>query len=53
MGAEIAYSDPFVPAFKKKRNYKFDLTSINLSEDSLKSFDCVITARIMISSTES
>ena len=44
MGAEIAYSDPHVPAFKKMRKYKFDLTSINLSEDSLKRFDCAIIA---------
>ena len=44
MGAQIAYSDPHVPVFKKMRNYKFDLTSIKLSEDSLISFDCVIIA---------
>lgn len=43
-GAEVAYSDPWVPVFPKMREYSFDLQSIDLDEKSLASFDCVLLA---------
>lgn len=41
-GAEISYSDPHVPVFPKMREHKFDLKSVELTADNLKSFDCIV-----------
>ncbi|MCZ8158980.1 MAG: nucleotide sugar dehydrogenase [Rhizobiaceae bacterium] len=41
-GAEVAYSDPHVPVFPKMREHKFDLTSVELSPNTLASFDAVV-----------
>ncbi|MGB6114600.1 MAG: nucleotide sugar dehydrogenase [Comamonas sp.] len=43
-GAEVAYSDPHVPIFPKKRNYTFDLQSEPLTPENLARFDCVVLA---------
>jgi UDP-N-acetyl-D-glucosamine dehydrogenase len=43
-GAEIAYSDPYVPAFPKMREYHFELSSVELKPESLAAYDCVILA---------
>ncbi|HEX7966561.1 MAG TPA: nucleotide sugar dehydrogenase [Gammaproteobacteria bacterium] len=43
-GAEVAYSDPFVPKFPKMREHRFDLASVALDEKSLEGFDCVLLA---------
>ncbi len=43
-GAEIAYSDPHVPAFPEMRNHDFDLTSESLTAESLSGCDAVIVA---------
>ena len=43
-GADVAYSDPFVPVFPNMREHSFDLSSIELSPDSIKDFDCVLIA---------
>ena len=43
-GAEVAYSDPHVPAFPKMREHHFDLKSITLDAESLASYDCVVLA---------
>jgi UDP-N-acetyl-D-glucosamine dehydrogenase len=43
-GAEIAYSDPHIPAFPKMREHHFDLKSIALSPSSLSGFDCALLA---------
>ena len=43
-GAEVEYSDPHVPAFPKMREHDFDLTSQELSPETLDSFDCVLLA---------
>ncbi len=43
-GAEVQYSDPHVPAFPKMREHYFDLKSIELTEENLTSFDCVVLA---------
>jgi len=43
-GAEISYSDPWVPVFPKMRKYAFDLSSVELSENSIAQYDCVVLA---------
>lgn len=43
-GADIAYSDPHVPVFPRKRDYHFELTSVALTEDNIRRFDCIIIA---------
>jgi len=41
-GAELSYSDPWVPVFPRMRKYSFDLESIDISEASLAGFDCIV-----------
>ena len=41
-GAEIAYSDPNVPVFPKMREHDFDLSSVELSPETIHSYDAVI-----------
>jgi UDP-N-acetyl-D-glucosamine dehydrogenase len=41
-GAHIAYSDPHIPVFPRMREHYFDLKSVELTAQSLGSFDCVI-----------
>jgi UDP-N-acetyl-D-glucosamine dehydrogenase len=41
-GALVAYNDPFIPRLKPTRKYSFDLTSTELTEDSIKGFDAVV-----------
>ena len=43
-GAEVAYSDPHVPKFPRKRNYHFDLHSLALTPESIASYDCLVLA---------
>ena len=43
-GAEVAYSDPHVTVFPKMREHQFDLTSENLTAETVASFDAVILA---------
>lgn len=43
-GAEVSYSDPHVQLFPKLREHAFDLVSINLTPDSIASFDCILLA---------
>lgn len=43
-GAEIAYSDPWVPVFPKMRRYAFDLKSVELSAAEIASYDLVLLA---------
>jgi UDP-N-acetyl-D-glucosamine dehydrogenase len=43
-GAEVAYSDPFVPRFPKMREHKFDLSSVSLDAKSLAGYDVVLLA---------
>jgi len=43
-GAIISYSGPHVAEFPKMRKYHFDLASIELSQEALSSFDCVLVA---------
>lgn len=41
---EVAYSDPHVPVFPVKREHHFDLKSVELTPETLASFDAVILA---------
>jgi UDP-N-acetyl-D-glucosamine dehydrogenase len=43
-GAEVAYSDPFVPRFPKMREHKFDLSCVALDAKSLAGYDVVLLA---------
>jgi len=43
-GAEVAYSDPFFPAFPPMRRHAFSLSSVALTAESLAGFDAVILA---------
>ncbi|MCH8492485.1 MAG: nucleotide sugar dehydrogenase [Idiomarina sp.] len=43
-GAEVAYSDPHVPKFPRMREHKFDLTSVQLTSESLGEFDAIVLA---------
>ena len=41
-GADVHYSDPYVPVFPKMREHQFDLSSVELTPESIASFDCVV-----------
>jgi UDP-N-acetyl-D-glucosamine dehydrogenase len=43
-GATLSYSDPHVPKFPAMRKHHFDMNSIKLTPDVIKSFDCVVIA---------
>ena len=43
-GAEVSYSDPWVPIFPKMRKYEFDLKSVPLDKDVIAGFDCIVIA---------
>jgi UDP-N-acetyl-D-glucosamine dehydrogenase len=43
-GADVAYSDPYVPIFPKMREHQFELVSEPLTPDNIARFDCVILA---------
>ena len=41
-GAVVDYNDPYVPMPPRMRKYKFDIKSVELTPEMLKSYDCVI-----------
>lgn len=41
-GAHVHYSDPNVPVFPKMREHSFDLKSVELTKETLSSFDAVV-----------
>ena len=41
-GAEVHYSDPYVPVFPKMRRYRFDLTSVDATAEAIQQYDCII-----------
>ncbi len=43
-GAEVAYSDPHIAVFPPMRKHHFDLKSIELTEESIRGYDCVLIA---------
>ena len=42
MGAEVQYSDPYLPKAPRTRKFNFDLTSVDLTIDNINSFDIVV-----------
>jgi UDP-N-acetyl-D-glucosamine dehydrogenase len=43
-GADVAYSDPYVPQFPKMREHHFELSSVQITPENLATFDAVILA---------
>jgi UDP-N-acetyl-D-glucosamine dehydrogenase len=43
-GAEIAYSDPYVPVFPRMREHYFDLKSVALTPETIAGHDCLVLA---------
>lgn len=43
-GAVVSYSDPYVPIFPKMREHYFDISSVDITPNSLSEYDCVIIA---------
>lgn len=43
-GADVSYSDPYVAVFPKMREHHFDLSSVALSPEKIREFDCVVLA---------
>lgn len=43
-GATVDYSDPYVPKFPKMREHHFDLNSVQLSPETIASYDCLLLA---------
>jgi UDP-N-acetyl-D-glucosamine dehydrogenase len=41
-GAEVDYNDPYVPVPPKMRKYKLDKTSVSLTPETLRAYDCVV-----------
>ena len=41
-GAEINYSDPYVPVFPKMRRYNFKMNSVEASSENIKTYDCIV-----------
>lgn len=41
-GADVQYSDPYLPLFPRKREHHFDLESVEITPEKVQSFDCVI-----------
>ena len=41
-GAELSYSDPYVPVFPPMRRHQFHLRSVELTREVLESVDCVL-----------
>jgi UDP-N-acetyl-D-glucosamine dehydrogenase len=41
-GAQVAYSDPNVPVFPKMREHHFDLSSVELTPETIASYDAVV-----------
>ncbi len=44
LGAHVDYSDPHIPTFPPMREHRFDLDSVALTPESLRSYDCVLLA---------
>jgi len=44
LGAEISYTDPHVAVFPPMREHRFDLSSVAMSPEMLKQYDCVVLA---------
>jgi len=43
-GAEVFYSDPYVPVLFKTRKYNYELNSVDISSESIKEYDLVVVS---------
>ena len=43
-GAHIDYADPWVPVFPKMREHHFDLSSVDLTPETIASYDALLIA---------
>ncbi len=43
-GAEVYYSDPYVPVLFKTRKYDYELNSVDISSESIKEYDLVVVS---------
>jgi len=43
-GAEVFYSDPYVPVLYKTRKYDYELNSVDISSESIKEYDLVVVS---------
>ncbi|MCW8887621.1 MAG: nucleotide sugar dehydrogenase [Gammaproteobacteria bacterium] len=41
-GAQVDYADPHIPLFPAKRDYDFNMASVELTQESLQEYDCVV-----------
>lgn len=41
-GAKVEYSDPLIPMLPKTRKYDYNIKSVNLTKENLKSYDLVV-----------
>ena len=41
-GADVSYFDPLVPILPKTRKYKYDMKSVNLTAEKIRSYDLVV-----------
>ncbi|MCX6150750.1 MAG: nucleotide sugar dehydrogenase [Ignavibacteriales bacterium] len=41
-GADVSYNDPFVPKLYKTRKYNYDLQSVDLTKENLKTYDLIV-----------
>lgn len=41
-GAIVEYADPYVPVFPKMRRYSFKLKTVELSQENVQSYDCIV-----------
>ncbi len=41
-GALVDYSDPHIPHFPRKRDYRFEMSSVELTASSLSNYDCAV-----------
>jgi UDP-N-acetyl-D-glucosamine dehydrogenase len=42
IGANVDYSDDYVPVFPKMRRYSFDMKSVEINESTIQSYDCIV-----------
>ncbi len=43
-GADVDYNDPYVPQMRKMRKYDFKKSSVPLTQETLKQYDCVVVS---------
>jgi UDP-N-acetyl-D-glucosamine dehydrogenase len=43
-GADVDYNDPYIPQTRKMRKYDFNKSSVTLTQETLKQYDCVVIA---------